>query len=236
VTEGTFTDAPPLHAALQVSEDRSRGERTIAHCRRDARVRARHNVTRREYSVARRPHLSIDDDGAGAVDVELVSKQIRTRHAADLHDESSNLQSPALPVGVPENGHPLEPVVAVDGFQLPSGEILDARLVAHLLDDVVAGMKGLRAMNQRNPRALARERKRVQRRAVAAADHNNVTPDEPIGLGFDLIGDITPEGTVRRGRQLQQRGAGSDYQCPPSDARCIHFDPSITEVGACNGL
>ena len=64
-------------------------------------------------------------------------------HAPDLHDESSNLQSPALPVGVPDEGDPLEPVVAVEGFQLPSGEILDARLVAHLLDDVVAAHEGL---------------------------------------------------------------------------------------------
>ena len=91
-------------------------------------------------------------------------------------------------------------------------------------------------MNQPDPRTLARELQRVQRRAVAAADHDNVTPDEPIGLGFDLIRDIAAEGTVLRRRQLRQHGAGSDHQCPPSDARRIHFDPSFPEVGACNGL
>ena len=41
-------------------------------------------------------------------------------------------------------------------------------------------------MDQRHRRALARERERVERRAVAAADHDDVTPDEAIAAAASI--------------------------------------------------
>ncbi len=171
--------------------------------------------------------LPIDDDRAGAVELELASKEIRTRHAGDLHDESSGLQSPPLPVGMPDDGHRLEPVAAVEGFQLPSGEVLDARLLANLLDDVVACREGLRERWTNvtlEPSRASSSASSV--RAVAAADHDDVTPDEPIRPRFELIGDVTSEGAVRRGRQLlatwcRSRSPMPALGCAPHRLRSI---------------
>src|SRR5207244_11906203 len=137
---------------------------------------------RSKHAVARRSQLSTDNDRARSVEPDLVAKQIRARSARDLHDQSSRCQPPALPVAPPHDGHCLESVTPVHGVQLPSGKVLDARLVANLLDDVVARRERFRAMDEAHARALSRELEGVERGAVAAADHDDVTPDESTPL------------------------------------------------------
>ena len=112
----------PSRPALEVSEHRSGGERTLAHRGGDARVRTRHDVARGKHADARRLQVPVDDDGAGAVELELASNEIGSRDAGDLHDEASRLHAPPLAVGMPNEVHGLEAVATLQGSQLPSGE------------------------------------------------------------------------------------------------------------------
>src|SRR5207248_1614748 len=118
----------------------------------------------------------------------------------------------------------------LQGLQLPSGKLLDARFVAHLLDDVMACRECFRAMDQPNPRALSRELERVERGAVAAADHHSVAPDESTRTRLEEIRHVTAEGAVLRGGELLVERAGCNHQCPSPDTRRIDFDPSLSKV------
>ena len=65
----------------------------------------------------------------------------------------------------------------------------------------------------------SRQLERVERAAVAAADHHDVTPDEPTRPRLEQVRHVTPEGAVfRRGELLVER-ARRNHQCPSSDAR-----------------
>ena len=154
-------------SALEVSEHRSRGERALADRGGNARVRTRHHVARGKHSDARRLQVRVDDDRAGAVELELTSNEIGARDARDLHDEASRLHASPFSVGMPNEVHGLEAVATLQGFQLPSGGVLDARLLANLLDDVVARRECIRAMHQGHLRA---------RRASSSASRVPLSP------------------------------------------------------------
>ena len=127
--------------------------------------------------------------------------------------------------------HGLEAVATLQGRQLPPGELLDARLLANLLDDVVTCRERLRAMDQRHRRSGAGELERIEGAAVAAADHHHVTPGELLRPCLEQIGDVTSEGAVGCGGELLVARAGRNHQRPGTDARPVDFDPALAEVG-----
>ena len=71
----------------------------------------------------------------------------------------------------------------------------------------------------RHLRARSRELERVERAAVAAADHHDVTPDEVTRPGLEQVRHVAAEGTVLRRGELLVHRARRDHQCPSSDAR-----------------
>ena len=149
----------------------------------------------------------------------------------DLHDEAAGLHAPALPVGGTNERHGLEAVATLQGRQLPPGELLDARLPANLLDDVVTCRERLRTMDQRHRRSGAGELERIEGAAVAASDHHHVTPGELLGPCLEQIGDVTSEGPVGCGGELLVARAGRNHQRTGTDARPADFDPALAEVG-----
>ena len=66
------------------------------------------------FAVRYRRQSRADRTGAvdGSIKLELVSEQVRGRHARDLHDHASDPQPSAFPAGGPDEDDLLEPIAA----------------------------------------------------------------------------------------------------------------------------
>src|SRR5207249_551587 len=113
---------------LQVAEHGPRRERSLAHRGCDARVGTCDDVAGGEDAGTRRLQILVDDDGTGAVELDLTPNELGTRCARDLHDEAARLHAPLLTVAATCEGDGLEALVTLHRCQLPSGELLDTRL------------------------------------------------------------------------------------------------------------
>ena len=82
----------------------------------------------------------------------------------------------------------------------------------------------------------SRELECVERAAVAAADHHDVTPDEATRPGLEQVRHVAAVGTVFCCGKLLVKRAHRNHQRPSSDARPVDFDPSLTEVDAGDGM
>ena len=65
--------------------------------------------------------------------------------------------------------------------------------------------------------------------AVAASDHDDVTPREVIGSRLDLIGHVAAEGTIGGSRQDLRDRSGGDEQRPGVKAHAPGLHPAGTE-------
>src|SRR5436190_21284378 len=165
------------------------------------------------------------------VELDLAMDELRARHTSDLDHQTSRGHVDALPVRTLENDL-LETFAAAQRTELPAGELMDARLAADLLDDVVAGGERIRTMDQRHSGTGARQLERVESCAVAATDDDDVTSREPFAVGIELVRHVAPERAVDCPRDLLAARARREHDRAGIDSRIEHLDPSFREVDA----
>ena len=185
------------HWPLQVAQDRPRREEPWPERGGDARVGIGHDVAGREHAGLRRAQLAVDDDRARA------GRGRAGRGRARCGARGRSSPPDLLPATRSRAGRrparrttssSCSPPCSDSSSQPARSSMRGSRRTCSTMSS--RAVSASRRWHELHRRTAPRQLERVESRAVAAADDDDVAPGELLRARLDLVGHVAAEGTV----------------------------------------